>query len=80
MTVNYIIDTSDASPPSDVKAVQHGFTGIIVTWTVSSEATGYRISYAGESERGSVVFDGGSINSHTLMGLTNGEAYIHPLA
>ena len=73
MIVNYFIDTSDASPPSNVEAVQHGLTGIIVTWTASSDATGYRISYTSDSDRGNVVVDGGHTNSNILMGLTNGD-------
>ena len=68
MIVNYFIDTSDASPPSDVEAVQHGFTSIIVTLTASRDATGYRISYTSDSDGGNVVVDGGHTNSHTLMG------------
>ena len=63
------------SPPSDVEAVQHGLTSIIVTWTASSDATGYRISYTCDSDSDSVDVDGGNTNSHTLMGLTNGETY-----
>ena len=38
------------SLPSDVEAVQHGLTSIIVTWTTSSDATGYRISYISDSD------------------------------
>ena len=67
-------------------AVQDGPTSIRVTWTPPSPlgdttgyrllATGYRISYtAGGGSSGSVAVDGGNTNSHTLMGLTNGEIY-----
>ena len=62
------------SPPSDVEAVQHGLTSIIVTWTVSSDATGYRISYTSDSDSGSREV-GGSATSLTLSGLKNGETY-----
>ena len=69
-----------ASLPSDVTAVQTGPTSIRVTWTPPSplgdDTTGYRISYTGGGgSSGSVDVDGGNTNSHTLMGLTNGETY-----
>ena len=60
-------------------AVQTGPNSIRVTWIPPSplgDTTGYRISYTGgggSSE--SVDVNGGSTNSHTLMGLTNGETY-----
>ena len=63
-----------APPPSDVDAVQHGLTSIIVTWTASSDATGYRISYTSDSDSGSEEVDG-SATSLTLSGLKNGETY-----
>ena len=62
------------SPPSDVEAVQHGPTSIIVTWTASSDATGYRISYTSDSDSGSEEV-GGSATSLTLSGLKNGETF-----
>ena len=67
-----------ASPPSEAMAVQDGPTSIRVTWTPLSplgDTTGYGISYSGGGSSGSVDVDGGSTNSHTLMGLTNGETY-----
>ena len=68
-----------ASPPSGVTAVQAGPTSIRVSWTPPSplgDTTGYRIYYtrAGGSSDSEDV-DGGNTNSHTLMGLTNGETY-----
>ena len=57
-------------------AVQDGPTSIRVTWTPPSplgDTNGYRISYTGGG--GSVDVDGGNTNSHTLMGLSNGETY-----
>ena len=60
------------SPPTGLTAVQEGLTGIRVSWTPSSDATGYIISYTGG---GSVNIDGGSTNSHLLEGLTNGVIY-----
>ena len=60
-------------------AVQDGPTSIRVTWTPPSplgDTTGYRTSYTGgggSSDSDSVDVDGGNTNSHTLMGLTNGE-------
>ena len=66
------------SPPSDVTAIQDGPTSIIVSWSPSSDATGYRIDYdsiGGDSD--SVVTSGGSTDplTHTLMNLRNGETY-----
>ena len=68
-----------ASPPSGAMAVQDGPTSIRVTWTPPSplrDTTGYRISYTGGGRSSvSVDVDGGNTNSHTLIGLTNGETY-----
>ena len=59
--------------------VQDGPTSIRVTWTPPSplgDTTIYRISYTGGGgSSNSVDVDGGNTNSHTLMGLTNGETY-----
>ena len=68
-----------ASPPSGVTKVQDGPTSIRVSWTPPSplgDTSGYRIYYtrAGGSSD-SVDVDGGNTNTHTLMGLTNGETY-----
>ena len=56
-------------------AVQHGLTSIIVTWTASSDATGYRIYYTSDSDSGSETVSDGSTETHTLTGLVNGETY-----
>ena len=69
------LNTIGISPPGETLAVQNGPTSITVTWTASSDATGYRISYTSDSDSGSVDVDGGNTNNHTLMGLTNGEIY-----
>ena len=64
-----------ASSPTDVTAVQDGPTSITVTWTPPDPLdgiTGYRISFTGGSD---VDIDGGSTNSYTLTGLTNGQTY-----
>ena len=56
-------------------AVQDGPTSITVTWTPPSplgDTTGYRISFTGGSDED---IDGGSTNSYTLTGLTNGQTY-----
>ena len=73
-----------ASPPSDVTAVQDGPTSIRVSWTPPSplgDTSGYRIYYtrAGGSSD-SVDVDDRNTNSHTLMGLTNGETYTISIA
>ena len=66
------------SPPTDVTAVQSGPTSIIVSWSPSSDATGYRIDYdsiGGDS--GSVMISSDSTDplTHTLMNLHNGDTY-----
>ena len=57
-----------------MEAVQNGLTSIMVTWTVSSDATGYRISYTSDSDSGSREV-GVSATSLTLSGLKNRETY-----
>ena len=57
-------------------AVQDSPTSIRVSWTPPSQLvgiTGYRISYTGESNSGSVNITGG--DSYRLTELTNGETY-----
>ena len=56
-------------------AVQTGLTSITVTWTPSSDATGYRIYYTSDSDSGSETVSDGSTETHTLTGLVNGETY-----
>ena len=54
-------------------AVQDGLTSIIVTWTASSDATGYRISYnssGGDSGNADVSGD-----NHILTGLVREDNY-----
>ena len=67
------------SPTStDVTGVQDGPTSIRVTWTPPSplgDTTGYTISYTNGGGSSDVDIDGGSTNTHTLTGLTNGETY-----
>ena len=68
-----------ATPPSDVRAVQHGSTSIRVIWTPPcplGDTTGYTISYTERGgSSGHVDVDGGKTKTHVLMGLTNGEDY-----
>ena len=69
---------SGPQPPTGVTAVQTGPTSITVTWTPPSplgDITGYRISYTGGGSSGSETVSGGSTNSYTLTGLTNGQTY-----
>ena len=57
-------------------AIQDGPTSIIVSWSPSSDATGYRIDYdsiGGDSD--SVVTSGGSTDEYTLTNLQNGDTY-----
>ncbi|CAI8050551.1 Tyrosine-protein phosphatase Lar-like, partial [Geodia barretti] len=72
------ITLQDPQPPTDVTAVQDGPTSITVTWTPPDPLdgiTGYTISYTGGGSSGSVDVSGGSTNSYTLTGLTNGQTY-----
>ena len=65
-----------ASPPSDVTAVQDGPTSIRVSWTPSSDATGYRIHYtSSRGDSGSEDVSGGHSDSHTLTGLVKEDTY-----
>ena len=64
-----------ADPPTNMMAVQEGFTSIRVSWTPSSDATGYTISYTGGGSSDSVTVSGGSTNERLLTGLTNGVIY-----
>ena len=63
------------SPPTNLMAVQEGFTSIRVSWTPSSDATGYIISYTGGGGSDSVTVSGGSTETHILEGLMNGVIY-----
>ena len=64
------------SPPSDVTAVQDGPTSIRVSWTPSSDATGYRIHYtSSRGDSGSEDVSGGHSGSHTLTGLVKEDTY-----
>jgi hypothetical protein len=63
-------------PPTNVGAVQEGLTSIIVSWTPSSNATGYRIYY--DSSGGHSGFEdvtNGSFDNYTLKGVQNGTPY-----
>ena len=53
---------SDSSPPTNVMAVQEGLTSIRVSWTPSSDPTGYIISYTGGGSSDSVTVSGGFTN------------------
>ena len=57
-------------------AVQEGLTSIRVSWTPSSDATGYRIDYtSSDGSSNSVTVSGGSTDNHLLTGLQNGDTY-----
>ena len=56
-------------------AVQDGPTSIRVSWTESTDATGYRIHYTSVSDSGNETVSNGSTETHTLTGLMNGETY-----
>ena len=57
-------------------AVRDGPTSILVSWSPSSNATGYRIDYdISGGGGGSVSVSGGSTDNETLTGLQNGDTY-----
>ena len=57
-------------------AVQTGPTSITVSWSPSSDATGYRIDYdSSGGDSGSVTVSGGATVMETLNGLQNGDTY-----
>ena len=64
------------TPPSDVTAVQDGLTSIRVSWTPSSDATGYMIHYTrSRGDSASEDVSGGHSDSHTLTGLVKEDTY-----
>ena len=69
-----LVLVSGASAPTDVRAVPAGLTSIRVSWTRSSDATGYFIYYTGGSS-GSVTVSDGSTDERLLTGLRNGGIY-----
>ena len=69
------------SAPTDLIAVQEGPTSISVSWTPSSDATGYRIDYTGsDGSSDSVTVSGGSTGNYLLTGLQNGDTYTISIA
>ena len=56
-------------------AVQEGLTSIRVSWTPSSGATGYTISYTGGGSSDSVTVSGGSTDNYLLTGLVMEASY-----
>ena len=64
-----------ASAPTSVMAVQEGLTSIRVSWTPSSGATGYTISYTGGGSSDSVTVSGGSTDNYLLTGLVMEASY-----
>ena len=62
---------SDASAPTNPMAVQEGLTSIRVSWTISSDATGYRVSYnnSNDDSQESTTISDGSNNSILLNNL-----------
>ena len=56
-------------------AVPDSPTSIRVSWTESTDATGYRIYYTSVSDSGNETVSDGSTETHSLTGLVNGETY-----
>ena len=70
-------DTTVASVPTDLMAVQQSPTGVQVSWTPPTplkNATGYRIYYYSGSNH-SVHVNNGSTKSYLLTGLQNSASY-----
>ena len=61
-------------------AVQEGLTSIRVSWTPSSDATGYIISYTGGGSSDSVTVSGGSTDERLLTGLMVDTTYTISIA
>ena len=61
-------------------AVQEGPTSIRVSWTPSSDATGYVISYTGGGSSDSVTVSGGSTDNYLLEGLMVDATYTISIA
>ena len=60
--------TSAPDPPTDLSATQVGPTSIRVSWTApvsGATMTGYRISYSGGTDQGSMDV-GASVTNHTI--------------
>ena len=69
---------TDPSPPSNVTTVQDGATSILVSWSPSNEATGYRIDYdsiGGDSDSVHISSNSTDTLNYTLMNLQNGYDY-----
>ena len=63
-----IYSTGAPEPPTDLSATQVGPTSIRVSWTApvsGATVTGYRISYSGGTDQGSVDV-GASATDHTI--------------
>ena len=56
-------------------AVQESATSIRVSWSPSSDATGYIISYTDGDSSDSVTVSDGSTDNYLLTGLQNGATY-----
>ena len=69
------------SPPTIVTAVWVNSISILVSWSPSSDATGYRIDYESSGGySGSVTVSGGSTDEYTLTVLQNGDTYAISIA
>ena len=63
-----IYSTGVPEPPTDLRATQVGLTSIRVSWTApvsGATVTGYRISYSGGTDQGSVDV-AASVTDHTI--------------
>ena len=64
-----------ASAPTDLTAVQEGPISIRVSWTPSSDATGYTVSYTGGGSSDSETVSGGSTDERLLTDLVKEASY-----
>ena len=72
MFINYI---TVAKAPTNMMAVQESPTSIRVTWTPSTGANGYIISYSTGSSSDRVNISDDSTDNYLLKGLLNGATY-----
>ena len=61
-------------------AIQEGFTSIRVSWTPSSDASGYTITYTEGGSSDSVTVSGGSTDNYLLTGLMVEASYTISIA
>ena len=72
---SYIFYSLVASVPTNLLAVQKYATSILLSWSPSSDSTGYIISYSGINGSGTFTINDASTDNYLLTGLQNGVTY-----